>query len=145
MTDAASEPDPDEEAPIRTRRILSIDGGGIRGVEPAAFLAALEADLEHPIGSYFDLIAGTSTGGILAIGLALGMRAADLLALYEKQGPAIFRQEQQFGPVRRRIQDAWRKVAIQSWRPKHKSGHLRAELERVLGSRRIGEHGGEGR
>jgi hypothetical protein len=43
-------------------RILSLDGGGIRGVFPAAFLARLEEHLEHPIGRYFDLITGTSTG-----------------------------------------------------------------------------------
>src|SRR4051812_28360760 len=52
-------------------RILSLDGGGIRGVFPAALLARLEEHLEHPIGRYFDLIAGTSTGGIIAIGLGL--------------------------------------------------------------------------
>ncbi|MGB0083753.1 MAG: patatin-like phospholipase family protein, partial [Rhodomicrobiaceae bacterium] len=55
--------------PESYRRILSIDGGGIRGVFPAAFLARLEEYLDHPIGWYFDLIAGTSTGGIIAIGL----------------------------------------------------------------------------
>ena len=44
------------------RRILSIDGGGIKGTMPAAFLAGLEEDLGQPIGCYFDLIAGTSTG-----------------------------------------------------------------------------------
>ena len=56
-------------------RILSLDGGGIRGVFPAALLARLEEHLEHPIGRYFDLIAGTSTGGIIAIGLGLGLSA----------------------------------------------------------------------
>jgi patatin-like phospholipase/acyl hydrolase len=65
------------------KRILSIDGGGIRGTFPAAFLASLEADLDRPIGEYFDLIAGTSTGGIIAIGLAMGLPAKDILALYE--------------------------------------------------------------
>lgn len=74
------------------KRILTIDGGGIRGTFPAAFLANLEQDLEQPIGRYFDLIAGTSTGGIIAIGLALGLRAADILRLYEEEGPAIFSQ-----------------------------------------------------
>ena len=54
------------------RRLLSIDGGGILGTFPAAFLAGLEQDLSKPIGSYFDLIAGTSTGGIIALGLAMG-------------------------------------------------------------------------
>ncbi len=58
------------------RRILSIDGGGIVGTFPAAFLAALEESLgTGPIGRYFDLIVGTSTGGIIAIGLALDMSA----------------------------------------------------------------------
>ena len=73
-------------------RILSLDGGGIRGVFPAAFLAKLEEHLNAPIGSYFDLIAGTSTGGIIAIGLGLGLSAKDILKLYEEQGPAIFDQ-----------------------------------------------------
>ncbi len=72
------------------RRVLSIDGGGIKGVFPAAFLAEIERDLDHPIGSYFDLIVGTSTGGILAIGLALGLRASDLLRFYEEHGPKVF-------------------------------------------------------
>jgi patatin-like phospholipase/acyl hydrolase len=67
-------------------RILSLDGGGIRGVFPAAFLAKLEEHLNAPIGSYFDLIAGTSTGGIITIGLGLGLSAKDILKLYEEQG-----------------------------------------------------------
>src|ERR1700681_4013250 len=77
----------------KTFRILSLDGGGIRGVFPAAFLARLEEHLEHPIRRYFELIAGTSTGGIIAIGLGLGLSANDILKLYVEQGPAIFDQE----------------------------------------------------
>jgi patatin-like phospholipase/acyl hydrolase len=77
---------------VSARRILSIDGGGIMGTFPAAFLAALEEDLRQPIGGYFDLIAGTSAGGILAIGLALGIPAKRLLQLYEERGPEIFGQ-----------------------------------------------------
>src|SRR5215470_12247826 len=55
----------------RRFRILSIDGGGIRGVFPAAVLAGLERNHTggSSIASYFDLVAGTSTGGILALGL----------------------------------------------------------------------------
>src|SRR3954464_8139195 len=87
--------EPDGGAPRDGKffRILSLDGGGIRGVFPAAFLARLEDHLEHPIGRYFDLIAGTSTGGIIAIGLGLGLSAKDILKLYVEQGPAIFDQE----------------------------------------------------
>ena len=75
------------------RRILTIDGGGIRGTFPAAFLAELEQELDRPIGSYFDLIAGTSTGGIIAIGLGMGLTAKEISRLYEEKGPAIFGQE----------------------------------------------------
>src|SRR6266436_2123410 len=60
-------------------RILSIDGGGLLGTFPASFLAAIEAHIERPIGDFLDLIAGTSTGCIIAIGLGMGMRASDLL------------------------------------------------------------------
>jgi hypothetical protein len=72
------------------RRILTIDGGGIKGAFPAAFLAKLEEELGEPIVDYFDLIAGTSTGGIIAIGLGLGIAAKEIFALYEKNGRRIF-------------------------------------------------------
>ncbi len=73
-------------------RILSIDGGGIRGILPAAVLTELEDRYlgGAPIGSYFDLITGTSTGGILALGLATGHRARDLLDLYVQHGEEVF-------------------------------------------------------
>src|SRR5208283_110292 len=71
-------------------RILSIDGGGMKGVFPASFLATIEKTIEGPIGEYFDLIAGTSTGGILALGLGLGFQASELLELYRGRGNAIF-------------------------------------------------------
>ena len=69
-----------------TYKILSLDGGGIRGVFPAAFLAKIEEHVQAPIASYFDLIAGTSTGGVIAIGLGLGLPASEILRLYEQQG-----------------------------------------------------------
>jgi patatin-like phospholipase/acyl hydrolase len=77
-------------------RVLCLDGGGIRGAYTAAVLAYWENALGlHEKGrlrlvDHFDLITGTSTGGILAIGLALGMKAADLQEFYEKRGPNIF-------------------------------------------------------
>jgi predicted acylesterase/phospholipase RssA len=72
------------------RKILSIDGGGIKGVFPAAFLAELEKTYTPPIGQYFDLIAGTSTGGIIALGLGAGFSAKQILRFYEQYGPKIF-------------------------------------------------------
>lgn len=81
----------------RPFRILSIDGGGIRGLIPALVLAELERQTGRPIADCFDLIAGTSTGGILALGLTVpgeggGLRyqAQDLANLYLKEGSRIF-------------------------------------------------------
>jgi patatin-like phospholipase/acyl hydrolase len=71
-------------------QILSLDGGGLRGVFSAAILAAIEEDLGVRLADHFDLIAGTSTGGIIALGLGLGLRPADILAFYTDHGPRIF-------------------------------------------------------
>ncbi len=73
------------------KKILTIDGGGIKGVFPAAFLATVEDAIERNVGDYFDLIVGTSTGGIIALGLGLGLSAKELLAFYEEHGPIIFK------------------------------------------------------
>jgi hypothetical protein len=119
-----------------TYRILTIDGGGIVGTYPAAFLAGLEQHLDQPIGRYFDLIAGTSTGGIIAIGLAMGLSAKKVLNVYENNGPAIFGQHH--GPV---VNWALRhaRTLRRLYRRKYGSEKLREALEDVLGSRRIGE------
>lgn len=76
-------------------RILSIDGGGIRGIIPAKILALLEEELGRRgmsphICDYFDMICGTSTGGIIAVGLGLGMSASDILKLYLDNAETIF-------------------------------------------------------
>jgi patatin-like phospholipase/acyl hydrolase len=117
-------------------RILSLDGGGIRGVFPAAFLAKLEEHLEHPIGSYFDLIAGASTGGIIAIGLGLGLTASEILRLYEEQGPAIF--DQHHGVVHNWIRQRWRSARHWFGR-KYEATELHAALSGILGERLLGE------
>lgn len=72
------------------RRILTIDGGGAKGVFPAAFLAALEEEAGRPLAEQFDLIAGTSTGGVIALALGLGLPARELVEFYLKRGPEIF-------------------------------------------------------
>jgi hypothetical protein len=106
------------------------------GIFPAAFLASLENDLDRPIGHYFDLIAGTSTGGILAIGLALGLSARDLLNLYVTRGPHIFGQSGH--PLLTRLYDFGRTLR-HPFAPKHDADILRAELAGVLGNARIGD------
>jgi patatin-like phospholipase/acyl hydrolase len=78
-------------------KILSIDGGGIRGIIPAMLLAEIEMRTGRPIAQLFDLIAGTSTGGILALGLSIPKdppaplyAASQLIELYERDGARIF-------------------------------------------------------
>jgi patatin-like phospholipase/acyl hydrolase len=78
-------------------KLLSIDGGGIRGIIPAMLLAEIERRTQKPIAQLFDLVAGTSTGGILALGLvkpdAAGKpqyNAEELIGLYETEGAKIF-------------------------------------------------------
>jgi|SRR5579859_5988268 len=69
--------------------ILAIDGGGIRGLLSAILLERLEAAVPGFL-SKIDLFAGTSTGGILALGLAAGVTPTQARALYEEKGPEVF-------------------------------------------------------
>lgn len=79
-------------------RVLSIDGGGIRGLYTAIFLDTLAARFSgqnngsvYDIAKGFDLIVGTSTGAIMASALALGMSTHDIVQLYRTLGPKVFR------------------------------------------------------
>jgi patatin-like phospholipase/acyl hydrolase len=79
-------------------KLLALDGGGIRGVITLEILKEIERTLRHELGrddsfvlaDYFDYIAGTSTGAIIATFLSLGWRVADILDFYVKAGPAMF-------------------------------------------------------
>jgi uncharacterized protein len=72
-------------------QILSIDGGGSRGLFAAAVLAAAEDDLGTRIVDHFDLLSGTSTGGIIAIALGLGFTPREIVDFYVDHSPGIFR------------------------------------------------------
>ncbi|WP_395460206.1 patatin-like phospholipase family protein [Wolbachia endosymbiont (group B) of Myelois circumvoluta] len=89
-----------------TKYILSVDGGGIRGIIPAIILAEIESRTKKPISQIFDLMAGTSTGGIVVAGLCksnkLQYSANDLVELYQEYGAYIFQSS------------FWRK-SIASW------------------------------
>jgi len=103
---------------------------------PAALLAKLEEHLSKPIGSYFDLIAGTSTGGIIAIGLGLGFTAKEIMAFYEEHGPSVF--DQQHGrlenAIRRRLRGALHWV-----NSRYSSQPLQEALIEILRDRKLGE------
>lgn len=74
------------------KSILSIDGGGIRGIIPLHCLIALEAHEGKPSLEIFDMLAGTSTGAIIVAGLALGISARGLLALYRDLARKAFKR-----------------------------------------------------
>jgi len=71
-------------------QILSLIGGGIRGAFVTSYLKELEQKLGRPIAESFDLIAGTSTGGIIAAGLAFGLSAEKMHQFYVDYGASIF-------------------------------------------------------
>ncbi len=110
------------------KRILSLDGGGVRGSMAIAFLERLEeliAEIEgRPVRlcDWFDLIGGTSTGAIIATLLALGYSAAEMRAFYEKLAPRIFKKS-----VFRLI----------GWQAKFDSRRLLHELTEVIGARTL--------
>lgn len=113
----------------RMFRILCLDGGGLRGAFTAAVLAQWDEMIKrggnNSLIRHFDLVAGTSTGAILAIGLALDHSPAEILNFYRKQGPKIF------------AKDRWLRHWVTS---KHDSATLRETLVSILGSRNLSEH-----
>jgi len=127
-------------------KILSLDGGGIRGAFIAALLAKLQESLDQPINKYFDLITGTSTGGLIAVALGMGMSAARIKALYQAGGPAIFtRPPPRLSKIFRGGLDAiLRKYKISvdtEWlyQSKYRSDILKKILEEQLGDRPFGD------
>jgi len=105
------------------KRLLSIDGGGLAGLIPAGSLILIEKQLDEltaspqPLCNRFDLIGGTSTGAILAAGLALGLSAKELRDFYLKYGREIFTK-------------SW--LPVRFWH-KYPSGPLEQKLKEVLG------------
>ena len=110
-------------------QILSLDGGGIRGLYSAAVLAKLEEKHGVNIVDHFDLISGTSTGGIIAIGLGLRMRPREIVRFYVESGNRIFNNR--FG---------WRNWTHWFYR-KYSSEPLRQALTHnsAFGDRRFGD------
>jgi len=95
------------------KRILSLDGGGVRGVLALGILEQIEARLKRRSGKadfrlcdYFDLIGGTSTGSIIAAGLAFGRSVAEISELYQNLAPNVFTSEGANAGLRRPRFDA---------------------------------------
>ena len=107
-------------------KILALDGGGIRGILTLEVLARMEEMLADATGGgsdfrlchFFDYVGGTSTGAIIAAGLARGMSARELLDFYQETGPAMF--DKQF--------------ILKRWNALYKSKPLKKELQKTFGA-----------
>lgn len=106
-------------------RILSLDGGGLMGAFSASVLATLERTTGRRIVDHFDLITGTSTGGIIAIGLAMGASADQILQFYPERGATIFPLVKGVG--------GWLKTMRNLRRPKFSPEALREAVASVIG------------
>lgn len=84
-----------------TFKILSIDGGGIRGVYPAHILKCFEEKLGINLLESFDMIAGTSTGSIIAAGVACDIRATEIVNMYKEHGEDIFKKKKSRIPFKK--------------------------------------------
>jgi len=112
-------------------RILSLDGGGMRGIFSATILARIEEMLGEPLHKHFDMAAGTSTGGILACGVGAEIPGDELIALYEKHGETIFPP------------DRWKSRLIRILSqgpsmPKYDGKGLEKALKKVFGNTKFG-------
>jgi hypothetical protein len=75
-----------------TRRILAIDGGGVRGVIPAVALAELERSVGGRVRDHFEFVAGTSTGALIAAAVAAGVPGPRIVEMYVERAPELFRK-----------------------------------------------------
>ena len=103
-------------------RILSLSGGGVRGIFQAVFLKHLESAMGLPIFQQFDLIAGTSTGSIIALAVSLGIDVNRVIDLYRNKSEFIFKPKA-FPLIRKG--------------PRYDQNILRIEMEKIFGTKQL--------
>lgn len=124
MTDSVSAADGAERF-----QVLALDGGGAKALFSAHVLARLEADLQVRIADSFDLVTGTSAGGIIALAMGAGLRPAEIVAEYERLVATVF-------PRGRR---RWWRIPGRLTHPSYDASVLRTALNDVLGERLLGD------
>lgn len=112
-------------------QVLALDGGGVKAIFTAHVLAGLEADHGVVVADHFDLIVGTSAGGIIALALGAGLRPAEIIEHYERLASEVF-------PASRR---RWHHKVRWPWRPRYRQAPLRRALDDVLGDRQLWQSG----
>jgi len=118
-------------------KILSIDGGGIKGLYSASLLARIEEKTGKKIGEHFDLICGTSTGGLIALALSKGMSAQEIADMYFDRGREIF-PISEYRPVRY-LQRKWQFFKQLLWKGKFSAKPLKMILDEMFGDTTMGE------
>lgn len=109
-------------------KILSIDGGGIKGLYSATILEHLEQRF-GPLSGYFDMICGTSTGGLIALCLALKIPAKDISKIYEDKGHKIFPHRTFLGGIIRQT----------FWKGKYSDKPLKEVLQEIFSEKTIAD------
>ncbi len=107
-------------------RILSLSGGGVRGIYIASLIAEIESTARIRVRDYFDLITGTSTGGLIAIALAFGKSGKEILENYRTHIPKIFPRTYFGKPYR---------VLRQYWSHKYHPGPLETAIRELIGDK----------
>jgi len=115
-------------------KILSIDGGGIRGVYPAHILQNIEERLHIDLYDSFDMIAGTSTGAIIAAGIATKIPAAYIVKMYKEHGSKIFKKKFFCLPGKK-----WRNIIQPMYTSVYNSYYLENILTDIYNKKYLGE------
>jgi Patatin len=114
---------------LKTFKILSIDGGGIKGLYSASILKRFEEKFNCLTSDHFDMICGTSTGGLIAMAVSLKIPAKDICDFYINNGPKIF-------PTRNKLMSFFRQTLFKG---KFNDNGLKESLENIFGDKKIGD------
>ena len=106
-------------------KILSIDGGGIKGLYAAKLLGQIEEHTGTLVGEHFDMLCGTSTGGLIALAITKGIPCKEVARFYEEQGPLIF-------PYEHRDERWYRKLRQILWGSKYNNDSLIQAIKELI-------------
>ena len=110
-------------------KILSVDGGGIKGLYSSSILEHLERKFNGNCSDYFDLLCGTSTGGLIVVALSLKISAGEVSKIIEKHGHEIFPKQNKFVSFFRQT----------LWKGKFSDEPLKKVLTNLFGERTIAD------
>ncbi|MDR0609251.1 MAG: patatin-like phospholipase family protein [Planctomycetaceae bacterium] len=114
-------------------KILSVDGGGFRGVYAAHILKRIEEEYQVDWTRDFDMIIGTSTGSIIAAGLVFGLRASEIARMYEGFGKSVFKKKWF-------CRSKWFGWIPSLFASPYNAGNLKKELDKIFGNKRLGDY-----